>query len=192
MNPNASNTIVPTDGNPEDDPLGRIVAACRQGDQGAHRQLYDSCRQLVFSLAVRMVGVQDAPDVTQLVFMQTFRSLEKFRGKSKFETWLYRLAVNESLQFLRRNRRWSPESLDWEPMDDANLGDDVERKELLEKALSRINPELRSLFLLREVEQLSYQQIAEVLDIPEGTVGSRLNRARRDLQKQLAELGFEQ
>lgn len=130
--------------------------------------------------------------MTQLVFMQTFRSLEKFRGKSKFETWLYRLAVNESLQFLRRNRRWSPESLDWEPMDDANLGDDVERKELLEKALSRINPELRSLFLLREVEQLSYQQIAEVLDIPEGTVGSRLNRARRDLQKQLAELGFEQ
>jgi RNA polymerase sigma-70 factor (ECF subfamily) len=82
-------------------------------------------------------------------------------------------------------------ALEWEPMDESNHGEDSERKELLEQALSRIEPELRTIFLLREVEGLSYRDIAEALQIPEGTVGSRLNRARRELQQHLSELGFE-
>jgi RNA polymerase sigma-70 factor (ECF subfamily) len=66
-----------------------------------------------------------------------------------------------------------------------------EHKELLEQALARIEPDLRSIFVLREVEELSYREIAEAIEIPEGTVGSRLNRARRELQQHLAELGWE-
>jgi RNA polymerase sigma-70 factor (ECF subfamily) len=143
----------------------------------------------VFRLAVRMVGLQDAADVTQQVFLQAFRSLEQFNGRSRFETWLYRLAVNESLQHLRRNRRWRYHALDWEPMDESHLGEDVERKELLEQAFARIDPELRSTFLLREVEGLSYHDIAEALQVPEGTVGSRLNQARRELRQILSDLG---
>jgi RNA polymerase sigma-70 factor (ECF subfamily) len=173
------------------DPLEGIVSACRNGDRAAQRQLYDSCKQNIFQLAVRMVGLQDAPDVTQQVFMQAFRSIAQFNGRSRFETWLYRLAANESLQHLRRNRRMRYHALEWEPMDESNHGEDSERKELLEQALSRIEPELRTIFLLREVEGLSYRDIAEALQIPEGTVGSRLNRARRELQQHLSELGFE-
>ena len=75
-------------------------------------------------------------------------------------------------------------------MDESHQGDDVERREVLDRALARIDPELRSIFLLREVEGLSYHDIAETLQIPEGTVGSRLNRARRELREQLLELGF--
>ena len=173
------------------DSLATVVAACQQGDATAYRQLYESCHQRVFRLAVRMVGLQDAADVTQQVFFQAFRSIDQFNGRSRFETWLYRLAVNESLQHLRRNRRWRFDALDWEPMDESHHGDDAEHKELLEQALSRIDPELRSIFLLREVEGLSYRDIADALEIPAGTVGSRLNRARRDLQQHLSELGFE-
>ena len=136
-----------------------------------------------------MVGLQDAADVTQHVFLQAFRSLDQFSGRSRFETWLYRLAVNESLQHLRRNRRWRYHALDWEPMDESHHGEDAERKELLEQCFARIDPELRSIFLLREVEGLSYHDIAEALQIPKGTVGSRLNRARRELRQILSELG---
>jgi RNA polymerase sigma-70 factor (ECF subfamily) len=138
-----------------------------------------------------MVGLQDAADVTQQVFLQVFRSIGQFNGRSRFETWLYRIATNESLQHLRRNRKWRYHTLDWEPMDATAHGDTNEQKEMLQQALGRIDPGLRSLFLLREVEQLSYRGIAETLQIPEGTVGSRLNRARRELRQHLSELGFE-
>jgi DNA-directed RNA polymerase specialized sigma24 family protein len=78
----------------EMDPLADVVVAGQQADRDAQKQLHDACRQSVFSLAVRMVGWQDAADVTQMVFLQAVRSLSKFNRESKFETWLYRLAVN--------------------------------------------------------------------------------------------------
>ena len=174
------------------DALATVVSACQNGDRSAFRQLYDSCQQRVFRLAVRIVGLEEASDVTQQVFLQAFRSLCQFNGRSRFETWLYRMAVNESLQHLRRMRRWRYHVLDWEPMDESHPGEDNAKKELLEHALARIDPELRSIFLLREVEGLSYRDIAEALSIPEGTVGSRLNRARRELKQHLSDLGFEQ
>lgn len=187
----ASNLGREETGATDGDSLAAVVTACLSGDLAAHRQLYDACHENVYRLAVRMVGLQDAADVTQQVFLQAFRSIHQFQGGSRFETWLYRLAVNESLQHLRRNRRWRHHELDREPMDETQHGDDAERKELLEQALARIDPELRAIFLLREVEELSYHEIAEALDIPEGTVGSRLNRARRELRRHLSELGYE-
>jgi RNA polymerase sigma-70 factor (ECF subfamily) len=138
-----------------------------------------------------MVGAQDAADVTQQVFLQAFRSIDRFSGRSSFETWLYRLAVNESLQHLRRARRHRICSLRVEPIDDSQAPQASERKELLQVALARLDPELRSIFLLCEGEKRSYRQIAETLGIPEGTVGSRLNRARRKLRAILMELGWE-
>jgi RNA polymerase sigma-70 factor, ECF subfamily len=165
------------------------VESCRQGDRTASRRLYDACHLSVYRLAVRMVGLQDAADVTQQVFLQAFRSLDQFNGRSHFETWLYRLAVNESLQHLRRNRRWRFHALDWDPAGEStHQGEDAERKEILEQAMARVAPDVRSIFLLREVEGLSYQVIAEALQIPEGTVGSRLNRARRELRQILSDL----
>jgi RNA polymerase sigma-70 factor (ECF subfamily) len=176
----------------EGDSLGSVVIACRSGDLAAQRQLYDDCHENVYRLAVRMVGVQDAADVTQQVFLQVFRSIDQFRGGSRFETWLYRLAVNESRQHLRRNRRWRHQNeLGWEPMDETHQGDGAERRELLDLALARVDPELRSMFLLREVDKLSYREIAEALGIPEGTVGSRLNRVRGELRHHLSELGYD-
>lgn len=171
--------------------LSAIVAACQRGERTAQRRLYELCHQRVHRVAVRMVGIQEAADVTQQVFLQAFRSIGQFSGRSRVETWLYRLTVNESLQFLRRNRRWQFAGLDWEPMDPSHHGGDAERREVLEQALARLEPDLRMIFVLREVEELSYHDIAEALQIPEGTVGSRLNRARRELKQLLSDFGFD-
>jgi RNA polymerase sigma-70 factor (ECF subfamily) len=165
---------------------------CQRGERAAQRQIYELCRQNVFRLAARIVGVQDAADVVQQAFLQAFRRIEQFAGRSRFETWLFRLTVNEALQHLRRNKRWPAGDLPYEPMDESPGYDrQAEQKELLEQALARIDPELRAIFLLREVEELSYREIAAALNIPEGTVGSRLNRARHELQQQLKDLGWE-
>ena len=169
-----------------------VLEGCRSGDRGAQQRLYELCHRQVYRLMVRMVGLQDAADVTQQVFLQVFRKFDQFAGHSTFETWLYRLATNEALQHLRKGHRWEFQPLSCEPM--SNNKSDAERtehRELLDQALSGVEPELRSIFVLREVEELSYRQIAETIGVPEGTVGSRLNRARREIQQHLADLGWE-
>ena len=176
----------------DDDPLVAVVRRCLQGDRGAQRELYEACHPIVYRLMLRMVGRQEADDLTQQAFLQTFRRLEQFGGRSRFETWLYRLAMNEALQHLRRKSRSKQQHLVEEPADHRpGDGEAMVNKELLERALQRLDPELRSVFLLREVEKLGYRDLAEVMDVPEGTIASRLNRARRLLQGHLVELGWE-
>ena len=124
--------------------------------------------------------------------MQVFRKIGQFQGQSKFQTWLYRLAVNESLQHLRKNKR-NPQVLSHDPIDNRpSSARHRDSKDVLEAALNRLEPLLRSIFLLKESHGLSYREIAEATDTPEGTVGSRLNRARRQLREHLIELGWEQ
>ena len=183
----ASKPSEPAPSPPVAEELDSLVAACREGDQTAFRRLYDLCQPRVYRLAARMVGRQQAADVSQQTFLQAFRELRQFKGRSAFNTWLYRLAVNESLQYLRRSRRWNYVSLDWEPSDEANWSESMVQRELLEMALARIDPKLRALFLLREVDGLSYAEIAAATGTPAGTVGSRLNRARRALRTQLSD-----
>lgn len=175
-----------------DNTLPQIVMACQQGDRDAQRQLYEHCCERVFRLVNRMVGFQDAPDMVQQVFLKTFRAISQFSGHSRFETWLYRLAVNECLQFLRQAKRKSCERLPYEPTDHSpSHARQVQHRELLECALRRLDPELRCIFLLREIERLAYGEIAEALGIPVGTVGSCLNRARTELKEHLVGLGWE-
>lgn len=174
--------------------VDRLIAGCRAGDRDAQRALYERCLPLVHRLAVRMLGRQDAPDVAQQTFLRAFTRLDQYDGQARFETWLYRLAVNEALQFLRKRKRWNRPALDdnnYEPADESQpLGAASEQREILEQALSRLDPDLRSVFLLKESEGLSYRDIAEATGIPEGTVGSRLNRARAELQEHLKSLGW--
>jgi RNA polymerase sigma-70 factor (ECF subfamily) len=172
--------------------ISEVVQACQHGDDGAQRRLYEASHQNVYRLMVRMVGLQDASDVTQQVFLQVFRKIGQYSGRAQLGTWIYRVAINEALQHLRRSKRTRLRILEQEPMDRSpDSFENVDDKELLEQALERLDPELRSAFLLREVEGLSYKEIAEALRIPEGTVGSRLNRARWELKQHLIELGWE-
>ncbi len=138
-----------------------------------------------------MVGRQDAADVCQQIYLRVFESIHQFAGRSNLMTWLYRIAVNECLQFRRkRGSRPTVQLADYEPQDRAKSSTETtQQRELLATALGRIDAELRCIFLLRETDELSYAQIAEVLQVPEGTVASRLNRAREQLQEILIAIG---
>lgn len=174
------------------EPIDDLVAASRRGNREAQQRLYECCHPRVYRLLVRMVGRSDADDLLQQVFLQVFRTLNQFSDQSRFETWLYRVSVNESLQHLRKQRRRRCVSLESDFMDrEPDQERDFDHKELMEHALARLEPELRSLFLLREVEKQSYAEIAVALQIPEGTVASRLSRARQLLKQYLVELGWE-
>ena len=174
------------------DPVADVVASCRQGDRDAQRELFETFEVTVYRLAIRMVGTADAADVTQQVFLQLFRSIDQFRGESRFSTWLYRLAVNECLQHIRRRKPAAQLPVDLEPPDHSpSPAVQAEQRDLLEQALEKLPTDLRAIFLLREVEKLDYARIADVLEIAEGTVASRLNRARGTLRKHLVELGWE-
>jgi len=169
-----------------------VIHGCQRGERNSQQQFYQHCHTAIYRLMARMVGLQEAADVTQQVFLQAFRKMGQFAGHARVETWLHRLAVNEALQHLRRVRRRRESSLEAEPADrnparSANL----ENQELLDGALSRLEPDLRTLFLNRELEQMSYHQLAITLDLPPGTVASRLNRARHLLREYLVELGWE-
>lgn len=174
------------------EPAAELLKACQEGDATARQYLYELYRQPVFRLTNRMVGAQDGGDLTQQVFLMVFQKLDQFAGRSQFRTWLYRLAINECLQHLRRQKRVVHGRLMHDPEDSsANEMARREQHELLEQALGRLEPELRTIFLLKEVEKLSYAELAETLEIPEGTVASRLNRARTQLKTNLIELGWE-
>jgi RNA polymerase sigma-70 factor, ECF subfamily len=171
--------------------MAEIVTGCQQGDRQAQQRLYEQCHERVFRLLVRMVGRQDAPDALQQVFLQVFSKIGQFSGRARFETWLYRIAINECLQFRRRTARAHFDMPADEPIDPAAEPMlRAQQQELMERALAQLAPELRAIFLLKEVEGMSYREIASTLQIKVGTVGSRLNQARGQLRNILTELGW--
>lgn len=172
--------------------FAQIVAGCRSQNPADQRALVLATQDQVYRLLYRFVGQHDAEDVAQLVYLQVFQRIGQFRGDSSFTTWLYRLTVNEAMQHLRRERTRRKTLLNLTPQEDhSHRGDREETRELLACALEKLDPDLRSVFLLREVEQLSYSEIAAALEIPMGTVASRLNRARDELQDHLRKLGWD-
>lgn len=156
-----------------------------------HSELYGEYHERVWSLMRKMVGRQDAQDLTQQVFVKVIERGGSFQRRSSVWTWLYRVAANEALSHLRRQKLRRHVSLNGEPamkLDEAEhrFGD---AKEALARALDELDPLLRVVFVLKEVEKLSYREIAESVGIPEGTVGSRLNRARHELRRHLVRFG---
>ena len=175
----------------EADSLEQIVSGCQRGDRQAQRLLFERCHERVFRLAVRMVGRQDAADVLQQTFLRIFSKIEQFSGAARFETWLCRVAVNECLQHRRRKKHVHYPMPAEDPADhrpEHTLR--ALQQELMERALAQLPVELRAVFVLKEVEGLSYHEIAATLKIKEGTVGSRLNEARAQLRTVLGELGW--
>lgn len=184
----------------EDDAL---VIALQAGREEAYERLISRFQQPVYNLAYRLLtDTGDASDVTQEVFLKVFRSIGTFRAQSALKTWIYRIAVNES----HNRRRWlfrhrnnevglEEEFEDSEPRERAiadsgrspfDCAFDQEKHALIEDALSRINPSFREAVVLRDLEDLSYEEIAEILQISIGTVKSRIMRGREALRVQLS------
>lgn len=181
-------------------PLERaLLDGCRQGDPQAFARLVALHERLVFNLAARLLGdLEEARDVSQEVFLQVFRTLSGFQGRSSFKTWIYRIAVNQChnrRRWWKRRRRGQQVSLEvLAPADEARLGSPCapdqeyergERSRDVQRALQAVPFAQRTVLLLREVEGLSCEQVAEALGVPVGTVKSRLSRAREALRREL-------
>jgi len=183
---------------PEEDAL--VTGLC-QGDGDAYEILIQRYQQPVYNLVCRLLNdPSDAADIVQEVFLKVFRNIRSFRGGSSLKTWIYRIAVNEAYNY----RRWFSRHLrqevpftgeDGNTACADNLADpgrspfdhaaDHETRALVEKALENLNPRFRAAVVLRDIEDLSYEEIAAVLDISLGTVKSRILRGRESLRKML-------
>lgn len=167
-----------------------------EGDVNAFEDLVTEHEKGVYAIAQRMTGnAEDAADMTQETFIKAYNSLSSFRGDSKFSVWLYRIATNVCLDFLRSRSRKPTLSLSVEDDDgeetQMDIADESQSPEqLLERGLTRdavrrglksLSPEYRQILLLREIQGLSYEEIAEALALEVGTVKSRIFRARKRL-----------
>ena len=168
-----------------------LVRRAQNGDRNAFSDLVCAHAQGVLNVVYRMCGnMQIAEDAAQETFIQAWLRLGSYRPKSSLRNWLYRIAVNTAIDMLRKEKRIIPNAVEDLVLTDSRLGPEAmlvreERAELVRKAVVALPEACRSVLVLREYEDLSYQEIAETLDIPVGTVMSRLNYARKLLRENL-------
>lgn len=182
----------PSADHPADDPAadGWLVAKARHGDAEAFESLVRRHRTRVYRVALRILGdPHDAHDVTQDVFIQVWGSLAGFLGGSTFTTWLYRITVNKALNHRQRRRDTAPLP-DQDPPTAAGPAEEViarHRAGATAAAIAALPADQRAVFVLHQMEGLSYPEVAAILNLPEPTVRGRLARARRTLLDQLRE-----
>jgi RNA polymerase sigma-70 factor (ECF subfamily) len=172
-----------------------LVERCRQGDLAAFEELYRAHAGKLFSVACRMLGnPTDAEDLLQEIFLSAHRKLDGFRGDSALGTWLYRLATNHCLDYLRsRAARTNQltDVLDDEPglylAGSRGLAEQTVMKMDLERAMARLPEGCRAAFVLHDVQGLEHQEVADVLGIAEGTSKSQVHKARLRLRAMLSE-----
>ena len=175
-----------------------LIRRAQRGDADAFEQLLLEHQKNVYNLCYRMAGnPDDAMDLSQETFLRAWRCLDQYQFASAFSTWLYRLCSNICIDFLRRRRRQQTVPLTFEDADGEEQTyavpdaqplpeEQVELKltrEILQAAMAQLLPEHRAVLQLRVVNEMSYEQIADVLEIQIGTVKSRLSRARNQLKK---------
>ena len=173
-----------------------VIRRVLDGNVNAFEDLVAAYEKNVYNLALRMTGnAQDAEDMAQEAFIKAYNSLPSFRGDSKFSVWLYRIVSNVCLDFQRKQNRRPASSLSQEDEDGEETQMDIpdesqSPEQLLERSLTQeavqrglqsLSEEQRQILLLREIQGLSYEEIAETLDLEAGTVKSRIFRARKKL-----------
>ncbi len=174
-----------------------LVKQVEAGNRLAARQLVDQYQVKVFNICMSFLHhVQDAEDVTQEVFIEIIKHIGSFRGDSKPDTWIYRIAVNRSLNHLRKNKKtkW------WKPIDEllAIVGisseepvvynseyEENEQKNVLTQAISSLPQKQQTAFVLNKIDDLSYSEVAEVMNVSLSAVESLIHRAKLNLQKSL-------
>ena len=185
--------------------IDSTISDLQNGDSESFRTLYEHTSEYVYTIALRMLGHRgEAEEVMQETFIRVFRKIRSFRHDSSFRTWLYRIVIRECFDRIRRRRRVSETVMSWSEsaVDESGrlaISDAAqpnllrtELKSRVENALLSIHPELRSTFILRDIEGLSYSEIGLVLGCSVGTVSSRLARARKQLAAQLTAVGIDE
>lgn len=167
-----------------------LIERCRQNEPGAFEQLYREHAGRVYSIACRMSGsLSDGEDLTQEIFVLIFRKLAGFKGEAALGTWIYRLATNHCLDYLRKRQSSSGRS---DPFDEAvqpvKTGEPLRAERIdLERAIGRLSPGYRAAFVLHDVEGFNHHEIASILGVAEGTSKSQVHKARLKLREYLAQ-----
>lgn len=185
------------------DSVETLIQQCLQGDQAAWDRIVQQHWRKVFNVAYKFVGRHDeAEDLTQDIFLKVFKSLATFDRRANFQTWLISVSRNlciDHYRSVRKERESVDRAVDTDTL--APVSPDAgpvaaleqqDRVALLRQALTTLNPTLREAVVMRDLQELSYQEIATRLDLPEGTVKSRINRGRTELARQIAELRAQQ
>jgi RNA polymerase sigma-70 factor (ECF subfamily) len=182
-----------------------LIRKLRERDEKAFREIVETYGDRVYNVTYRMLGNrEEAEDVSQEVFITIFKSIDSFRGDSKFSTWLYRIAVNHCknrIKYLSRRHDRDQSEYDEEVMGDEAAGaatpnpaprpdkqlEGVELEQIMQRCIAQLEEEHRVVIVLRDVEDLSYEEICAITNLPTGTVKSRLHRARLVLKKMMLE-----
>jgi RNA polymerase sigma-70 factor (ECF subfamily) len=191
------------DAPPQPQPIDEIIQRCLSGDQAAWESIVRQHWRKVFNIAYKFVGKHDeAEDLTQDVFLKIFKSLNTFDRRANFQTWLISVSRNLCIDHYRSVRKeretinrdidpgeLSPAATTASPYAQIELRD---RVVTLRQALDKLAPTLRTAVMMRDIQELSYQEIADRLSLPEGTVKSRINRGRTELARQIQILRAQQ
>ena len=182
----------------------QIVQRALTGDADAFGEIVERWERRIFALAFGMLGrEEDARDATQETFLAAFRSLRSFRGEAKVSSWLHRIAINQCITRQRRARVRSETALEEETASEglnflapahespAQVTEHRERTLIVRRAVNALPQELREVIVMKEFEELTFQEIADVLDLPLSTVKSRLYTALRQLRMRLERQGAE-
>lgn len=169
-----------------------LVRACRERDQKACEALFDKHQRRIYNVALRVArNREDARDITQNVFTKVFANLGSFDPRFKLTTWIAKIALNESINFVqaRRPQEAMDEGRPSEDRDPGELAGASELRQVMEKALMTLSMDYRLVVILRHFMELTYTEMAAILDIPEKTVKSRLFTARQMLREALTRRG---
>ncbi len=173
----------------------QLIAACQQGDREAFRRLFETHKDRVYSIALHFSGNEaTAHDIAQQVFLKLMTNIQQFHFQAEFTTWLYRMVANTCFDEQRRGRKFIPfgEATEVQTMrTKENIEANYSRTELsdtVRMAIATLKPKLRLPILLKYIEGLSYEEIAQVLGCAPGTVASRLNRGHKALAQKLGHL----
>jgi RNA polymerase sigma-70 factor (ECF subfamily) len=176
-----------------------LINRAKKGDIEAFEQLIEGCQKKVFNIAFRMLGnYDDASELAQEVFLKAYKSIKNFKGDSLFNTWIYKVTTNACLDEIRKRKNKKVVSLD----EDVEIGgneikrqikddspgpelaaEDNELKRAVKDSINMLSEEYRTVIVLRDIQGFSYEEIANIIKCPEGTVKSRINRARQALKK---------
>jgi len=182
-----------------------LVLAARKGDRDAFRTLFERYHRRAYALALGVLRhADDALDVVQDAFVKAHKYLDKFEGNSSFYTWLYRIVMNLAIDHLRKHRRIKPVEFDEARLEEAHADEgllprilggnpgrallDKEIRKRIDAALDELSENHRAVLVMRELEGLSYEEMAQSMGCSKGTIMSRLFHARRNMQKRLIDL----
>ena len=171
-----------------------LIRLSAEGDKNAFNELIKLYEKQIYNIAYRIaMNSQDAMDISQDSLIKIYNNIKYFEERSKFSTWIFRIVTNSAIDFIKKHRKYKFVNLEENIKDNLCVHEEFERNENVRKvynALEKLDVNYRAIIILKDIYGFSYDEISKILIIPQGTVKSRLNRARKALKNRLSKEGY--